>query len=572
MKSRYLAFFGLSALASLGALAACGSGRDGFDADQGGNGQEGGLIPLEGGFGDVDPALPQGETRDPLNCEEARESHSYVGCDYWPTVTANPVWSIFDFAVVVANTNANTAEVTVTGPNGVNKSVSVPTGELRKIYLPWVTALKGGDTNQCGNIVPYDNSVLVPNGAYHLVSSVPVIVYQFNALQYRGSGGDDGSGGPKDWSQCPGTVQNCPGQGKIGCFSFSNDASLLLPSTAMTTNYRVIGVHGWSNLGLFTETKLKGPVLTITATQPNTQVKISLSQNGDVMPSLPDAGPAVPATNGGSLLTIDLANAGDVVQLVGDKGRQYDFSGSLVQSNNPVQVVAGIPGILIPENTAAADHVEEIVMPAETLGKRYVVHLPSGPNDDGPVDHKVRFYGNKDGTTLTYNPSRPEDCPTSLNAGEVVDCGIVTEDFEVTGSEEFAVTTFLVGAAYYATPFDPSPAGDPSMSTYAAIEQFRTKYVFLAPDDYELSFVDITAADNSGIVLDGQKVVSGSTKVGSGPFNVYHIQLGAGQAGAHTLTAEKPVGIQVIGYGASTSYQYPGGLNLKLIAPPPKPN
>jgi hypothetical protein len=31
------------------------------------------------------------------------------------------------------------------------------------------------------------------------------------------------------------------------------------------------------------------------------------------------------------------------------------------------------------------------------------------------------------------------------------------------------------------------------------------------------------------------------------------------------------VGIQVVGYGSYTSYQYPGGLNLTLIAPPPPP-
>ena len=29
------------------------------------------------------------------------------------------------------------------------------------------------------------------------------------------------------------------------------------------------------------------------------------------------------------------------------------------------------------------------------------------------------------------------------------------------------------------------------------------------------------------------------------------------------------VGIQVMGYGEYTSYQYPGGLNLAQIAPPP---
>jgi hypothetical protein len=35
------------------------------------------------------------------------------------------------------------------------------------------------------------------------------------------------------------------------------------------------------------------------------------------------------------------------------------------------------------------------------------------------------------------------------------------------------------------------------------------------------------------------------------------------------MTSTMPVGAQVMGYGAYTSYQYPGGLNLTLIAPPP---
>jgi len=42
--------------------------------------------------------------------------------------------------------------------------------------------------------------------------------------------------------------------------------------------------------------------------------------------------------------------------------------------------------------------------------------------------------------------------------------------------------------------------------------------------------------------------------------------------GAHTLTGNNPFGIQVLGYGAYTSYQYPGGLDLAQIAPPPTNN
>ena len=53
-------------------------------------------------------------------------------------------------------------------------------------------------------------------------------------------------------------------------------------------------------------------------------------------------------------------------------------------------------------------------------------------------------------------------------------------------------------------------------------------------------------------------------------YAVYRVALAAGaNGGAHLLEASEPVGLQVIGYGRFTSYQYPGGLNLNLIAPPP---
>lgn len=35
---------------------------------------------------------------------------------------------------------------------------------------------------------------------------------------------------------------------------------------------------------------------------------------------------------------------------------------------------------------------------------------------------------------------------------------------------------------------------------------------------------------------------------------------------AHVLEGSAPIGIQVMGYGDNTSYQYPGGLNLSAIS------
>lgn len=512
----------------------------------------------------------------PQTCAEAAATHSYIGCDYWPTVVANNVWSIFDFAVVVANASLTTASVTVVGPSGTDQTVTVASGQLTTIFLPWVPALKGPDANSCGAAAPIVSSVVATAAAFHLTSSVPVTVYQFSALEYQGQGGPSG----KNWSSCPGltTCNDLASPGPIGCFSFSNDASLLLPSTAMTGNYRVVGHEGIVLLDPTTgQTGPIGAYMAITAMQSGTTVRVRVSATGHVT-----SGAGVAETSAGGTLSLSLG-AGDVAELVAPGGA--DLSGSLVQASAPVQVITGHPCIQIPPTESACDHIEESVFPAETLGKDYVVTRPAGP-DGTTVSHQVRIYGNVDGTHLTYDPSTPPGCPTTIDAGQVVECGTpacpdpttpidattmftcgtTSADFEVKGDQAFAVGTFTLGAFVV----DPLKVeGDPSQSLAIAVEQFRSTYVFLAPSDYTVSYVDIVAKPATAMALDGQRVPASGEAIGSSGYSVYRAKLGAGQAGAHTLSASLPVGIEVLGYGMYTSYMYPGGLDLSQIAPPP---
>jgi hypothetical protein len=500
---------------------------------------------------------------DPATCEQAAQWQSYVGCDFWPTVTANIVWSIFDFAVVVANAGVAPAAVTITGPGGTSQSVTVAPNELAKLYLPWVPALKGTDTDSCGTSVPLSASVLATGAAYHLVSSVPVTVYQFNALEYAPQGGPAG----KDWSSCPGdqicSDMNSPFYGqKVGCYSFTNDSSLLLPSTALTGNYRVTSYPGQTATGSDAgTTAIMGSYVAITGITDGTHVKVYVGPFGDVV-----AGTGVAATAANQELDLTLGS-GDVAELVSDLGDQYDLSGSLITADQPIQVISGAPCEYVPEDKPACDHLEQSVFPAETLGQQYFVSMPSGPTATS-VGHVVRFYGNVDGTTLTYAPAMPSGCPATLNAGQVVDCGVVLSNFEVTGTNNFAVGTFMQGGSVV----DPNGGlGDPSESMVASVEQYRTKYVFLAPDDYDINIIDVIAPAGAELVLDGALVHWGSVSPIADGYDVWRVGLATGSTGAHTLESSTPVGMQVLGYGLYTSYQYPAGLNLKRIAPPPGP-
>jgi hypothetical protein len=527
--------------------AACGSKKDNsFPDDDAGSSGFGGL----GDAGHLDP------TQDPATCDEAAQAKSYVGCDYWPTVTANLVADVFDFAVAVSNVGKETANITVTGPNGTNQKITVASGSLGVVYLPWVTELKG-DAN-----LSLTASVIAKSSAYHLVSDRPVVVYQFNPIEFKAAGGPSG----KDWTKCV----KPPGVTAPDCYSYSNDASLLLPSTAMTGAYRIMGSPGWTRAGdgIITPDVKLGTIVAVTATADGTKVDVKLGPKATVV-----AGGGVSAGSPGGALSFTL-DQGDVAEILSAPGSGFDLSGSLLIASNPVQVITAVPCIDEPEGTQACDHVEETVFPAETIGKHYVVLTPTGPKEN-QIGQVVRFFGNADGTSLTYTPSKPSGCPASLNAGEVADCGVVDSDFEVSANESFGVATFQLGGAKADPDADPTgltqPQGDPSQSFPVAVEQYRQRYVFLAPNDYKTSFVDIVADSSTQIKVDGSDVGGQLSAIKGTPYQKARIKLGAGKDGVHTLDSDKPVGIQVIGYGDNTSYQYPGGLNLgRITGVPPK--
>jgi hypothetical protein len=542
----------------VGGFSACSATNEGSsfaDTTSGAGGSS--TIVGTGGAGGEAPAFDAGSgggagvVADPKTCGEAEAGGTYVGCDFWPTVVDNIVRPQFDYAVVVANTGDADAEITVSrGATEVAKAVA-PAGGLVKLFLPWVSELKETTPdNGCGTNLK-TQTVTAKAGAYHLVSTRPVAVYQFNAIEYAAKGGPPG----KDWvAACE---KNC--FGTLDCFSYTNDASLLLPTHALTGHYRVAGKRAWNDGNNVSDSYPDGypypPYFAVTGTETGTVVTVNVSPTGAIA-----GGGGVPETGGGGSVTFTV-DAGDVVLVVGrDK---TDLSGTLVAASAPVQVITGMACTNVPSDRVACDHIEESLLPAETLGKHYFVPRPTAP-DGNPGVHTVRLYGNVDGTALTY-PGQSVGGPATISAGEVVELVGVSQDFEVVGDHELMVGTFLHGAG---TTNGKESQGDPSQSFATTVEQYRKKYVFLAPDDYDESFADVVMPMDAKVTIDGQALPGAPTAVSSG-FGVARVKLGPGPSGAHVLQSDEPVGLQVIGYGAYTSYQYPGGLNLGHIAPPP---
>ena len=152
-------------------------------------------------------------------------SRSYVGCDYWPTVVANNVWSIFDYAVVVANAGSSTASVTITGPNGTSQTQTVAPNALGKFYLPWVPVLKGPDTD---SLRLGDSHHLVGGGSGRGVPSRELgpghrLAVQRARVRGQGRTGRQGHRRPARAASRAATRNSSNYGATIGCYSFSND-------------------------------------------------------------------------------------------------------------------------------------------------------------------------------------------------------------------------------------------------------------------------------------------------------------------------------------------------------------
>ncbi len=484
----------------------------------------------------------QGMTCDPDGCHgvcaTAAAAASYIGCDYYPTVTLNPVWSGFTFAAAVANAGEQIADITVTrGPSTIAQTSIMP-HSLATIPLPWVPELKGGDADACQKTPEPGATRLVTQGAYRLRSTGPVTVYQFSPLEYELSPAP--SGCPVA-SQCGGPVSDC--------LSYTNDASLLLPAPALTGDYTVLT---WAS------TPTDAALLAVTATQDNTVVQ--LVPQGQFA-----AGAGIDATGKG---TVTLG-AGDVLEVVAThaaaSGYGSDLSGTRVHASQPVQVIAGHSCANVPTAaTGYCDHLEQSMFPDEVLGKDYLVTFPSAEVGDSP--HEIRISASTAQAHIHFDPPIAGDAVLDPSSPPLT-LQDVTKDVRITSDQPILVAQVMPGSTSLPVPVG---SGDPSLSMGIPTAQFRDSYIFVASHTYYVNFVNVIAPAGTTVTLDGAAIASSEfTAIGSSGFSVARHQLA--QVDNHDISSPVPFGIVVYGYGKQTSYMYPGGLDLRALNPAPAP-
>ncbi|MCY1011042.1 IgGFc-binding protein [Nannocystis pusilla] len=312
-------------------------------------------------------------------------SLSYIGCEYYPTVTQQ--YDIFDlnnpFAVAVSNAADATAMVTITRGDELVAQVTVPAEDVKVITLPFVTELIQGSG-------PTKHA---KKGAYRLRSTKPVTVYQFmplNAAQ-------------------------------------SNDASLLLPVNTWTGNYLVASWQYWDDY-------LLPGFYSVVASQDNTIVKLQGPPGG----TNTQAGGGV--DNKGSGMA--LLNTGDVLTVFSAAGG--DLTGSFVHADKPVQVIGGHECTQVPIGVVACDHLEESLFPLETLSGEYFVGPPVQTPDNALEKATfVRIIAAEDDTNIVYTPDQAA-AKTIAKAGDFIEIATTTDRFKVDADKRVLVVQYMV--------------------------------------------------------------------------------------------------------------------------------
>jgi hypothetical protein len=527
-------------------------------------------------------------------CNLATTQRSNVGCEYWAVDLDNAMISptsnaaAQQFAIVVSNPQPDVAAVVrvfqddgqpgdAPAPIEIQSATIAPLNlQVFKLGPREVDGSPGGEFNT-------GTHTALTRHAYKIVSSYPVVAYQFNPLENANV--------------------------------FSNDASLLKPREALTPTtgglLPVYVVAGWPQTIAATDDPNtnfdpSNPIdlrafLTIVGTKEATKIRVHTRA------AVVSGGP-VAATPANGIIEATLS-AFDVLNLE-TAGFNADFTGSVIDADGPIAVFSGNEASDAPhfdklsERRCCADHLEDQLDPLRTAGKRFAIaHTPSRTRavkqagakiDAVPEPDYVRFVAaSGKGATIKTTLPKPDDV---IHLGSLGDFREVTvyRDFMAESSDPVSVAQIMASQAAAGVKSG-LPGGDPSLLIEPPIEQFRADYVFLTPDKYAFDFISVVAPPTALVLFDDTPLTSLSCEVGPAdgltaeergsadpPFVVYRCQLsypainpdklapdnltpGLQNDGVHRIVGNAPLGVTVMGFDSFVSYDYAAGTELNEL-------
>lgn len=474
-------------------------------------------------------------------CAATEAVTSNLGCEFWAVDLDNNKDQFNDAAgapwgLAISNAGDSPTEVVIEqndAPQGqppqvkLVKKIVVAPNALQVVDMP-TREVDGSLNGQ--NEGP---GTMLSSRSFRISSLQPIVVYQFNALKSQ----------------------------------YSNDASLLLPSASLGQTYRALSWPSGKPISIFNSPIDRG-YLTILGTKTATTVNVTVSQA--VL-----AGGGIPATPKGGTIQVTLGPY-DVLNLETD-GMPGDLTGSIVTSSAPVAVFVGTElsgGLTTPtppfppgdpnQSSCCLDHVEEQLLPVESYGKKFTI-TRSPPRGSSYIEPDyIRFMGVATAAVITTNLP-PPDASFTLAPGATRDI-LVTKDFVAEASQPVAIGQVQVSMGY-----TEDFIGDPSLSVFPAIDQFRKDYLFLVPGSWNKNYVVISMPENTAITIDGTPIGGSCTSATIGMLDGVNWEARRCPLaeGTHAMAGDKPFGIVAYGYGTAGSYAFVGGSNVKKIYVPP---
>lgn len=516
----------------------------------------------------------------PLDCAGAAAQESYVGCDY----LAVPLPNIYNtpgntpdapIGVVLANPRADrpahvTAwnadqeltelvdEVRITPPivAGGETPVTVyselrdASGEVVSSGISQADNLEippGGMAILLFESPPYPGGSVVRGDAWRLRTDKPVVAYQFSPYCCN--------------------------------YSFTNDASLLLPTSSIDRDYVYVGAPTFATVDDGSTSNLAA-VLTIVGAFDGTRVTVDLPPGMDVRL---DVGGEIRREEDRLFIDLDSEEsahiyAGDVTYS-GGVYRGPDFSGARIHGSAPIAVFSGHECVFVPHDREACDHLEEQLFPVGAWGNSYVLAPTVLRNPDSPAETTYwKLIGDLGTTTIRFStpysslaalaPPFPNetDCRDLLIDDRTIElpqgtaCAFGSrQSVRATSEKPFAVLGMISGQATTGSFFG-GQAGDPSIFLVAPERQFRTYYPMLTPTTYANDWLTFVTRNGNPITIDGEEVdFSGWTQVPGTDMGVLHVSV---EDGPHQIRGGAPFGVLAYAYDDYVSYAYTGGLDL----------
>ncbi|MDF2694379.1 MAG: hypothetical protein K0S65_2762 [Labilithrix sp.] len=355
-----------------------------------------------------------------------------------------------------------------------------------------------------------------------------------------------------------------------GAQSFASSATLFLPVASWKSDYIV--TDAW-------ERDTGDPTTQILAAEDGTDVTVVSTV--DIQP----LGDVEGATKG--IPHVYRMNRGEVLQFA----QAQELSGSRISATKKVAVMGGHECLRIPTGRAACDGSQLQLFPTHSWGHEYVAvpHL-SRRQDGMPENYFYRVVAAVDGTTLTYEPSKPQGAPATLSGAE--SARFTTGEPFVVRSEDadhpIAVYAYMSGFQVLEGASEDVAEGDPEFTYVIAAEQYLDRYVFFVDPSYRSSHLVVIRSrppngDFQPVTLDCAGPLDGWRPVGTeGKYEFTrirltrnHVHLPVGDRvcgpGRHEIDSAGPFNVTVWGTDAASSYAYPSGMGMRTLNSVPLP-